>query len=190
VALHSDDLWVFAYGSLIWHPGFDFAEKRRAMLHGFRRAFCMASIHYRGTPEFPGLVLALDRDDEGRCEGVAYRVPTTAAARTLDYLRERELVSSAYEEARLPVTLVGGGEVVAVTYVVDPRHPQYWCGLDLDAQAAVIARAAGPRGSNAEYLHNTIGGLEALGVHDADLVRLAEMVRSIHAETDPATRPG
>jgi cation transport protein ChaC len=91
--MRSDDLWVFAYGSLIWHPGFDFTEKRKAVLRGFRRAFCMTSIHYRGTPEAPGLVLALDRDRDGSCEGVVYRVPATAAQRTLDYLRERELVS-------------------------------------------------------------------------------------------------
>ena len=71
----SGDLWVFGYGSLIWHPGFDFAEQRLATVIGYRRAFCMASIRYRGTPEAPGLVLALDRDAGGRCEGVAFRVP-------------------------------------------------------------------------------------------------------------------
>ena len=54
-----DPLYIFAYGSLIWKPGFDWAERRLAALTGWRRSFCMSSIHYRGTPEAPGLVLAL-----------------------------------------------------------------------------------------------------------------------------------
>ena len=70
----ADGFWVFGYGSLVWHPGFAFDDKRVAVLHGWRRAFCMASIMYRGTPEAPGLVLALDRDAGGHCLGVAYHV--------------------------------------------------------------------------------------------------------------------
>jgi cation transport protein ChaC len=171
------DLGVFGYGSLIWHPGFDFAEKRSATLAGYRRAFCMTSIHYRGTPEAPGLVLALDRADDGHCAGVAYRVAAPEAEGVLAYLRERELVSYAYDEARLPVRLDGGGdEVEAVTYVTNRTHPQYRGDLSLEAQAAIIARAVGPRGPNTDYLRNTIEGLEALGIEDAELLRLAELV--------------
>jgi cation transport protein ChaC len=172
------DLWVFGYGSLIWQPGFDFAEKRRATLAGYRRAFCMTSVHYRGTPEAPGLVLALDRAESGRCDGVAYRVPEADADGVLAYLRARELVSYAYDEARLPVRLDGGAEEVeAVTFVTNRTHPQYRGDLSLDEQAEVIARAVGPRGPNADYLLNTVAGLEALGLHDPDLHRLIELVR-------------
>ena len=53
-------MWVFGYGSLLWNPGFEPIEKMRADLPGYRRSFCMLSIHHRGTPEDPGLVLALD----------------------------------------------------------------------------------------------------------------------------------
>jgi cation transport protein ChaC len=174
------ELWVFGYGSLIWQPGFDYAERRRATLHGYRRAFCMTSIVYRGTPEAPGLVLALDRDPKGSCAGVAYRIASPAEETTLAYLRERELVSYAYEEARLPVELdEGGGSVEAVAYVSNPAHAQYCGGLTLQDQAAVIARAAGPRGPNAEYLLNTVASLEALGLHDPDLVTLADLVKGL-----------
>ena len=79
------------------------------MLPGFRRAFCMASIRYRGTPEAPGLVLALDRDRSEACHGVAYRIAAAASAATVAYLRERELISYAYHEERQPVALDGGG---------------------------------------------------------------------------------
>ncbi len=178
------DLWVFGYGSLIWHPGFDFVEKRPACLSGYRRSFCMSSVHYRGTPECPGLVLALDRDGAGACHGVAYRVAAPAAEATIAYLRERELVSYAYQEARLRVVLSGeDAEVEAVTYVMNREHSQYRGDLSLEDQADVIARAVGPRGPNADYLMNTVESLEALGLEDADLVRLAELVRARRARS-------
>ena len=62
-------LWVFGYGSLIWDPGFPVAERRIAQLAGWHRSFCMRSIHHRGSPESPGLVLALDRRLGATCVG-------------------------------------------------------------------------------------------------------------------------
>jgi glutathione-specific gamma-glutamylcyclotransferase len=179
--------WVFGYGSLIWHPGFAFADKRQARLRGYRRAFCMRSIHYRGTPDDPGLVLALDRDAAASCVGVAYHVAPHAAEATLGDLRARELVSDAYDEARLTVELDGGRAVEALAYVSNPAHVQYCGGLSLEAQAEVIARAAGPSGPNADYLLNTVESLEALGLHDAELVALAALVRArLAARVAPA----
>ena len=172
------DLWVFAYGSLIWHPGFDYEEKRLAALGGYRRSFCMTSVHYRGTPERPGLVLALDAEAGACCEGVAYRVDPARAAEVLAYLRERELVSYAYLEAFLTVSLAEGGAVEAVTYVTNRDHSQYRGDLDLPAQAEIIAHAVGPRGPNAEYLFNTLSGLDALGIEDRELTDLAGLVRA------------
>ncbi|MFT3974019.1 MAG: gamma-glutamylcyclotransferase [Amaricoccus sp.] len=175
------DLWVFGYGSLIWRPGFDFEERQVARLAGWRRGFCMTSIHYRGTPEAPGLVLALDEAPEAACEGLAFRVAATQAGAVLAYLRERELVSSAYDERRLPVRLADGREVEAVAYVVDRAHAQYVGGLTLEQQAEVIGRAEGSSGPNLDYLLYTVEGLTALGVHDEELVRLASMVRQARA---------
>jgi glutathione-specific gamma-glutamylcyclotransferase len=169
--------WVFAYGSLMWRPGFDFAERRLATLHGYRRRFCMTSVHYRGTPEQPGLVLALDADVAGHCAGVVYRVGGQGSEATLAYLRERELVSYAYREITHEVTLDDGRRVEALAYVSDRGHPQYLGGLSLEEQAEVIARAVGPMGPNAEYLMNTVASLDALGVADQDLHRLATLVR-------------
>ena len=168
--------WVFGYGSLIWQPGFDFVDKRRATLTGYQRAFCMTSIVYRGTPENPGLVLALDQRDGHSCTGVAYRVPPKGATETLAYLRARELVSDAYNEARVSLSLDDGRLVEALAYVSNPAHAQYCGGLSLQSQAEVIAHAVGPRGPNADYLLNTVESLDALGLHDPDLVVLAEMV--------------
>ena len=108
------DLWVFGYGSLMWNPGFEYDRRELATLTGYARTFCMWSIHHRGTPEHPGLVLALDPHEDAECHGLGFRVPGLHRARTLDYLRERELVSSAYVERMLPLRLADGEEVEAV----------------------------------------------------------------------------
>ena len=172
-------MWVFGYGSLVWNPGFDTSERVLATLSGYARSFCMRSIHHRGTDEIPGLVLALDECTKSRCEGVALGVAEENRDTVLEYLRERELISSAYLEKILPLTLSDGREVEAVTYVVDADHVQYCGGLDLEEQAHIIARAVGGRGPNTEYLYNTASHLDELGIFDPDLQWLTKRVKSL-----------
>ncbi|MEX5728360.1 cation transport protein ChaC [Rhodovulum iodosum] len=176
-----DAMWVFGYGSLMWHPGFAVAERRLARLDDWHRSFCMRSIHHRGTVEAPGLVLALDAAPGGACHGLAFRVTAGAEDESLAYLRERELISSAYLETRQSVELAGGPVVEAVTYVIDPVHEQYCGGLPLEEQAEIIARAIGGRGPNREYLFNTVAHLDELGIADAELAWLAARVAQITA---------
>ncbi|MEO1551664.1 MAG: gamma-glutamylcyclotransferase [Pseudomonadota bacterium] len=172
-------LWVFAYGSLLWNPGFAVAGQTRATLTGYRRAFCMDSVHYRGTVEAPGLVLALDAAPAHRCEGVIYRVRNEDRAQTLDYLRARELVTSAYQERWLSVVDERGKAYTALSYVIDPDHGQYRGHMALEAQAQVIARAKGHAGCNRSYLLNTLARLEELGIHDPELAELGRLVGQI-----------
>lgn len=161
-------LWVFGYASLLWNPGFEVAESKHARLSGYARSFCMYSIHHRGTPEAPGLVLALDRVEDAICQGVALRAKPGSEPETLAYLRERELVSSAYIETQVPLTLEDGRCITAIAYVIDPNHAQY-CRLPLYEQARIIASASGGRGPNREYLLNTAKHLSEIGLPDADL---------------------
>lgn len=176
------DLWVFGYGSLLWNPGFEPEDSVLARLEGYHRSFCMLSIHHRGTEEDPGLVLALDRQDGASCTGLALKVRAEETDAVLEYLRERELISSAYLERRVELHLADGRTVLAVAYVIDRDHRQY-VQLDLETQAAMIARAVGGRGPNTEYLANTAAHLAQLGIHDPDLdwlaARVAEMTRQV-----------
>src|SRR4029078_388454 len=55
------DLWLFAYGSLIWKPDVEFAERRKAKLAGWHRRFCIWQRRWRGTSANPCLMLALHR---------------------------------------------------------------------------------------------------------------------------------
>jgi cation transport protein ChaC len=175
----TSSLWVFGYGSLLWNPGFTVAETRIARLHGWHRSFCMSSIHHRGTEKKPGLVLALDAVDDGYCDGLALRVAPGTEDATLSYLRERELISSAYVERRLEVSFRDGGtQDDVLTYVINPGHVQY-CQFPLEEQARIIAGAVGGRGPNDEYLYNTAEHLAELGIGDADLEALVDMVRAM-----------
>lgn len=175
-------MWVFGYGSLLWNPGFAFTEKHIACLHGYHRSFCMRSIHHRGTVEDPGLVLALDAEPDAKCQGVAFHVAPQDVEHTLAYLRERELVSSAYLEVNLPIVLRDGSTVEAVVYVIDAAHDQYCGGLPLETQAQILANAVGGRGPNWEYLYNTVAHLTELGIHDADLQWLDTRVRTFRGD--------
>lgn len=174
-----DPLWVFGYGSLIWNPEFPVAEQSVARLPGFHRSFCMRSIHHRGTETDPGLVLALDAADTAFCDGVAFRVTPGEETATIEALRERELISSAYLEAAHHVQLTDGRRVAAVTYVVDRHHVQYCGNLPLEEQAQIISQAVGGRGPNTEYLWNTEAHLREIGLEDADLTWLAQRVRAL-----------
>lgn len=171
-------MWVFGYGSLIWHPGFPVAEQRIARLPGWHRSFCMRSIHHRGSVESPGLVLALDRAEGAQCDGVAFRVAPGAEAQTLADLRERELISSAYLETTVAVR-TGAGPLDCLAYVIDPGHSQYCGGLALEDQAQIIAHATGGRGPNRDYLWNTAAHLAELGIADPDLEWLSARVRDL-----------
>ena len=175
------NLYVFAYGSLIWKPGFAVAAEHAALLRGYHRHFCVRSTRYRGTPERPGLVLGLDRG--GSCRGVALQVAGEQAHPVLRYLAEREMSGGSYRQVSLPVRLLDQGrEVQAVSYVVDRRSATYCGVLEPEAVATAIARSAGGMGSNRDYLLNTLSQLRARGVRDLGLERLAMLLPPIEAE--------
>ena len=174
------DIWVFAYGSLLWDPGFEPEETVRARLAGFRRSFCMWSFHYRGTEEAPGLVLALDEEEGASCEGLALRPRAEEAEAVLALVRARELVSDAYEERELPLRLADGREVRAMGFVVRRGHRQHAC-VDAETQARTIAGARGLRGPNIDYLANTAAHLRELGIHDPEMEALLLRARALSA---------
>jgi len=168
-------LYVFAYGSLIWRPGFAHLDHEPALLRGFHRRFCLWSRHYRGTPESPGLVLGLDRG--GACRGVAFRIAAAGSEEVLAYLDERENPNgeNVYHRRLVKLRLASGREVRAITYVADRAHPAYCRPCEVST-AATIARGQGKAGPNREYLLNTARQLSAMGLGDRRLERLVAMV--------------
>jgi len=179
------DLWIFAYGSLMWNPGFVSEEVVHARLVGWRRSFCIYSRFHRGTPRRPGLVLGLDRG--GVCEGLAFRVSHENAAATLNYLREREQVISVYREALVPVTLMNGdrSEVMALAFLVERAHPSYAGAMSLAQQAHFIRGATGRSGNNIDYLASTLAHLADLGIREREMERLLGFVGAHAGRSGP-----
>lgn len=165
-------MFVFAYGSLIWRPGFDHLDARPALLRGWHRRFCIWSRHYRGTPEAPGLVLGLDRG--GSCHGVVFEVAAEQGPAVLEYLDARENLAGerVYRRRTVRVAPVGGEAVQAVTYVADRTHPAYGRPC-LETTAVTIAAGQGQAGSNRDYLLNTLALLRQWGMRDRGLELLA-----------------
>jgi cation transport protein ChaC len=174
-----NETWVFAYGSLMWRPGFAFVERRAARLHGRRRAFCIYSVHHRGTRERPGLVLGLAPG--GSVRGVAYRIAAADWPAVHAYLLDREQPTETYVEASVAVRLAGGRAVEAVAFLSDRRHPQ-WAGvLALEAQADLIAGARGLSGRNIDYVRDLVAHLGDEGVCDPAMDRLLALVEAREA---------
>ena len=166
--------WVFGYGSLMWRPGFPFEERQPAKLYGRRRAFCIYSVHHRGTYERPGLVLGLAPG--GSVRGAAYRVAEKDWADTYAYLREREQPTETYVEDEAEVRLGDGRRVKTLVFLSDTAHPQ-WAGvLSFERQAELIAGATGLSGRNVDYLRDLVQHLEAEGIRDGCMERLLDMV--------------
>lgn len=167
------DVWVFGYGSLMWNPAFNFVEQKVAVVHGWHRRFCLWMRAGRGAPDNPGLMLALDRG--GCCRGLAFRLAPDEVEHELLLLWRREMLSGSYE-ARWLTALSPDRPITAVTFVVNRRHSRYAGALPLDQVAQHIATARGRLGSCAEYLHETVDHLRALGFRDESLDRIVKRV--------------
>jgi cation transport protein ChaC len=170
-----EDLWLFAYGSLIWKPEFETVEKRRATAFGWHRSFCLELNSWRGTPDQPGLMMALERG--GRCDGVIHRLPAGDLEKQIERLLRREMT---YREnagaVRWLPTVTAEGPVRALGFWVGPTGPRIASKLPLATVAATLARACGHLGSGAEYLYKTVSHLEEFGIHDRNLWTLQKLV--------------
>jgi glutathione-specific gamma-glutamylcyclotransferase len=169
------DVWLFAYGSLLWNPACEFVESRRAVVQGWHRAFCFRSTRFRGTPDRPGLMMGLDRG--GQCRGMIFRLAAEQVRESLGKLFRRELIMKPWVYSpRWLAARTRDGSVQALGFVVNRQHERYVGRLAPEEVARILATASGPRGSCAEYLHNTVAHLEELGIRDRNLWRLQRLV--------------
>ena len=162
--------WFFAYGSLMWRPGFEHDVVEKAVLDGWHRALCVYSWVWRGTPECPGLVMGLT---SGRsCLGKAIAVPVAREAEVLAYLDARELVTNVYYRECLPLRLEHGEEIRAWCYLARPEHEQFAGQLPLRETARLVRQGRGRGGDNIDYVRSTVAHLREMGIHDDELEAL------------------
>jgi len=170
-----EDIWLFAYGSLIWNPACQSVEHRPAVVHGWHRSFCLKLVRYRGTAERPGLMMALDRG--GLCRGLAYRIPRQDAAVALSSVMRREIsMKPMANQPRWLTTVINGERRPALGFVINRNISTYVGRLSPEQSADLIATGCGHWGSCAEYLLNTVLKLEEHGIRDRNLWRLQALV--------------
>jgi cation transport protein ChaC len=171
----NQDLWVFAYGSLMWDPALRFAEVRRARVPEYARRFILKDIYGgRGTDHAPGLMAALDRGKG--CDGLAFRIAKENLEEETEVLWRREQVGPAYTATFVDAVVSGEG-LRELTFVADHDANLIDDGLTRDEQIRYIATGTGFMGSSIDYLRGIDQKLAALGIHDGevtDLLRGAE----------------
>jgi cation transport protein ChaC len=170
------DLWVFAYGSLMWDPAIRFAEVRRAHVRDYARRFILKDIYgARGTAEAPGLMAALDAG--GGCDGLAFRIARERVDEETEVLWRREQVGPAYRAVFVDAS-IAGHEVKALAFVADHDAELIDATLTREEQIRFLATGTGFAGSSMDYLRNVQEKLAALGIDDADVDDLLRDARS------------
>ncbi len=171
------DIWVFGYGSLMWNPAIHVAETQPAKVFGLHRSFCLNLPLGRGTPEKPGLMLALDHG--GSCRGMAHRIAAHQVESETEILWMREMIGGSYRPAWVTLQINGKPlSTPAFTYVINRQHKRYAGKLKEPTVVRRIARAEGQLGTNRDYLYRTVERLDALGIGDGPMHQLCGRVRA------------
>lgn len=172
--LDGGPIWVFAYGSLIWKPAAVPIEQRVSTARGWHRSFCIKMESWRGTPEQPGLMMALRKG--GTCKGIAQRVQGDDRHALMVALLRREIGGPVgFSSLRLLDLHSEEGPLRALCFYAEPDEVVNEPELSLDEVAAILVQACGHAGSGVEYLFNTVSALLAEGIHDPALWQLQEM---------------
>ena len=162
-------LWLFGYGSLMWNPAAHVAETRPALLKGWRREFCLWSPLGRGTPQRPGLTLALLPG--GSCRGRALKLAPSFVESESEVIWRREMLSGAYRPRWVTLD-TDAGPLRAVTFVANCRHPGVARALPAGTVVEVLASAEGRIGRCRDYLAKVVEELESIGLTRGPMHRL------------------
>ncbi|MHB2168647.1 gamma-glutamylcyclotransferase [Alsobacter sp. R-9] len=166
---------VFAYGSLIWKPSGEYGPPMAGTVHGWHRSFCLRVLRFRGTPDSPGLMMALDRG--GSCRGLVYPLLGVDPGREVEALLRREMTNKPPTNVPRWVTAITeAGPVQAIAFTINRRSWAYWPETSPAETARVLATACGHWGSGADYLFNAVTHLAASGIRDRNLWRLQSLV--------------
>jgi glutathione-specific gamma-glutamylcyclotransferase len=170
--------WVFAYGSLVFRPGFSFVRREVACIEGFERRFYQGSTDHRGTPAAPGRVVTLVPSPGSHCWGVAFGLSVGSVDAVLGRLDFRE--RGGYARLELPLyaksgeTLSQGGLV----YVANPDNPEWLGDAPYEVMARQIRSSVGPSGKNSDYVLGLARALDEMGVEDPHVFTLADHVEN------------
>jgi glutathione-specific gamma-glutamylcyclotransferase len=166
-----EEMWLFAFGSLVWNKRFTSDEECPGVVRGWHRDFCLGpDTRFRGNPEAPGYTLSLDRG--GQCKGMAYRLPRQGLAANIEGLLRKEPPFP----PRWLTVVTARGAVRAFAFTHPGKGIGYAGHLSDETVADALARAVGMLGSMAQYVYLTAMQLEQLGLCDDRMWRMQEMI--------------
>ncbi len=166
------DLWLFGYGSLIWRPDFDYAERQPAKVHGWHRALKMWSRINRGTPECPGLVFGMLSG--GACRGMVFRIPHVAVEQTLQRVWAREMITAVYDPRWLNCHTPHGA-IKALGFTLSRKSPSHTGELTEAQYRQIFSAASGIYGTTLDYARRTHEELRRHNIRDKALERLLKL---------------
>jgi cation transport protein ChaC len=174
MAGRTGDLWLFAYGSLMWDPAVHIVEIRTGRVSGYQRRFCLKIQIGRGSTDKPALMAALDGG--GECSGLVYRIPAERVDRETEILWMREMIAGSYVPTFLPVDTTHG-PVEALAFVANRQSRQFY-EADADEAAQMIAAGSGVVGTSLEYLEKLTERLALVGLTDPAMEDLLANTRA------------
>lgn len=171
-------LWIFGYGSLCWHPGFEFEKSLTGHIKGFSRKFWQGNATHRGTVDKPGRVATLIEDNEGIAWGRAFKVHGSSA---LPYLERRECSLGGYLTQITTFYSRDGSHSFPTLVYIATNSNEHWLGdAPINSIAKQITECSGPSGHNVEYLLRLADFMHdhLPDVHDEHLFSLEMIVRA------------
>ena len=169
------DIYIFAYGSLLWNPTFEYEEQSSAKIYGFHRKFCMITKLGRGSFANPGLMLGLDKG--GSCKGIVYKLKKMHQIKEIDLLFKREMITGSYIPKLLKTRMHSGEIVTSLAFTVDQKNENYVRNLSIIETAKLISNAHGFLGSCEEYLNYTISSLTELNIVDKKMNDIYNLIK-------------
>jgi len=159
------EIWVFAYGALMWAPCFEPEVTLTGALKGWARKPCLLTLTARGSKQKPGIVFALDKAQRSYCHGLIFRIDQSRLESDLLNLWRREMPVGLYKPTWLPVT-TETKEIMALCFVVNRDHKLFIKRVSKNDLIYAIANAHGEYGTCLEYYQKTLNSLTKLGLED------------------------
>ncbi len=171
-------VWVFAYGSLMWNPAFEPLEQCVVHAPGFVRRYCFWTISSRGNRQAPGLGLGIEAGPRG-CTGIAQRMDPRRLDEQFARLWRREMGTGVYHATWMPLFTREGRRIRGLGFVADQNHSHYVNDLDPVCMAHIVRRAEGAYGRCRDYLERLLMELHAMEVVEPELEQLLARVDRI-----------
>jgi len=170
-------MWVFGYGSLMtdgWEDQYGCIRRVVAELWGYRRVFNKASVLNWGTQGCPCPTLNLEPDAGAVCVGIAFEFQDARRAEVEAYLVKRE--GKNFKLRGLDITLQGIRQTQAMVPLYTGKN--ILPAKTMQELVASIRQAHGTSGACSDYVEQINEQLAKLGIADAAVTKLSELLQS------------